>query len=341
MTPTIKDIAARLNLAPSTISRALNNHPSISERVKLEVAAVAAALGYIPHTGAQMMHKHHSNLIGLVLPEITNQVLAVVAKVLAERCARAGYQLVLAVSEYDETLEYRHVKALRAARSAGLIISACASSNPRTVALLSNIPVVQISLRNPSVQADAVLFDDFGGLQSATGHLLDLGHRRIAFIGGPGDLENETRRREGYEAALKGAGIPLDNSIIHQVSPHPEFGRAAVLRLLQDPMPPTAIVAAHSSLTLGIVEALHELGIHPPERLSLVGHGDLEWFKLWGAGITTVAHPVQAFADKAAESLLQQVNAGARSAECGSPPASYLFESTLIVRGTTAPPASH
>src|ERR1700689_4511908 len=150
---TIKDIAARLGVANSTVGRALSNHPHISDEMKEKVRAVARELGYVSHSGAQMMRGRPSTLIGLIIPDIENDFYATMAKSLAEQCTLDGCQLVLSVTEDDAAIEAQHVRALVRARAAAAVIVPAQATKAETVAMLKMLPVVQLIRRSPAIES--------------------------------------------------------------------------------------------------------------------------------------------------------------------------------------------
>lgn len=334
---TIKDIAAHLGMAHSTVSRALNDHPHTSEETKLRVRRAAAELGYIANSGARLMRLGRSSLIGLIVPDVENPFYSAAAKVMAESCAAEGFQLLLAVSEDDPEQEQQHVQALREARAAGVAVALTANPRRQTLTLLRQIPVVQFVRRNPAMPSDAVGIDDTEGTRLATSHLLDLGHRHIAFVGGLEELSTGAARVGGYRQALRDAKVKADPALVKFGRPRPEFGREALLELLHGRIRPTAVVLGSSQLTLGALDAISATGISIPSGLSLVGYGDPEWFRLWKPSITTIGLPLKDISATAASLLFRRIReAGAEPAERTGLHAPFL--PNLIIRGSTAKP---
>ena len=161
--PTIKEIAARLGVSHSTVSRALNNHLYTSRKTKESVHAMAKELGYIANTAARVMRHARSSMVGLIIPDVENDFCAAVAKVTVEQCAQENLQLVLAVTEDDADLEYRHVRSLREALAAGVVITPSASCQRTTLDLLRGMVNVQLLRAHPSLESDFVGLDETGG----------------------------------------------------------------------------------------------------------------------------------------------------------------------------------
>ena len=334
---TIKDVAAHLGVSYSAVSRALSDHHHTSAELKERVQRAVEQLGYEPHAGARMMHQSSSRMIGLVIPDITNQIFTASAAVIEEICRREGYQLILSVSGRDPTIEYEQLRLLRQSRVAGIIIAPCGDSLPETHRLLGALPVVQLGRRNVELAAPTVTVGDHKAAQAAVLHLTQLGHRRIAIIGGQLGLVNSKSRLDGARGGLAAAGVEISTSLVLTGPMTAEFGRAAMIRLWSGSEPPTAALVLNSVQTLGVVEAIHQMRIDVPGRLSVVGFGDPEWFHLWGPGLTTVSLPVHDLAEAAASLLMSQISQRGTKAD---PALEMSLDTSLIVRGSTAAPRS-
>lgn len=333
---TIKDVAAHIGISYATVSRALNDHAHTSKEVKARVAEAVKELGYVPHVGARMMRARHSPLVGLVIPDLTNQIFVSTAAIVAEQCTAAGLQLVVSISGRDPQRECELVEALREIRAAGVIIAPCGDSLPRTIELLKQMPCVQLGARNSSFDGPTMAVDDRSGAAQAALHLAQLGHTRIAFLGGAGGVGTHDTRLAGAREGLASVGLTLDDSLVFTGPVTQEFGQSSMSRLLAVKPCPTAVLVANSVLTLGAIKAIHQAGVLVPKDLSLVGFGDLDTFRLWGPGLTTVDLPIEEFARAAAFHLFEQMRQG----EDFSPPDPFTIthEVSLIVRGSTAPP---
>jgi LacI family transcriptional regulator len=332
---TIKQIALRLGVSHSTVSRALNDHHHTSEATKQLVRSAARDMGYIPHGPARAMRGARSSLVGLIIPDIQNYFYATVARVIAQTCAARSLQLVLAVSEDDAALEYRHALALREAHAGGIIVVPSAAMERRTSVLLNGSPSVQLVRTAPRLRGRSVAIDDQAGTRAATAHLLELGHRRLAFVGGPPTLSTARNRLAGFSDALGAAGLCLDDMVVEQGEPRVDFASAATARILGRADRPTGLVLAGAELAVGALAALREAQLRLPEDVSLVGYGDPEWFRLWAPPITTVGLPVEDVASTTAALLFQLMQLGDTPTTTDPATVRVLVEPHLIVRGTT------
>jgi LacI family transcriptional regulator len=332
--PTIKQVAQYLGVSHTTVSRALNDHPQTSKSTKERVRLAAHQLGYIRHGPAQDMRRARSSLIGLIVPDVQNYFYATAAKVLAASCAAQSLQLVLAVSEDDPQLEYRHAMALREAQVAGIIVVPTARPDRRTIALLDGSLTVQFVRTSPRIRGGAVVIDDALGTHQATAHLLRCGHTRLAFIGGPRSLSTGVSRLDGFERAVREAGLAPEAMAVELGPPRPAFGQEACARILQRNPRPSGIVLGSSELTLGALATLQAARLTIPKDLSLVAYGDPDWFRLWGPGITTVGLPVEQMSEIIADLLFRMIGVSRPGRE--PLPARTAIDPRLIVRGTTA-----
>jgi LacI family transcriptional regulator len=332
---TIKDIAEHLGIAHSTVSRALSDHPYTNAETKEKVRKAVEALGYVPHSAARWLRGDKGSMIGLVLPDIKNESFAAAAQTLSQRCAKAGMQMVLAVSEDDPMAEYRHVVALREARAGGIILVPSPGLLDKTVALLQSTPVVQYSRTHPKLRAPSVTIDGERGVFIATQHLLQFGHRRIGYIGAEPGKSTGADRLAGFVGALKQLKMPVHSTLQRLGPTNADFGLAAVAELLQLPEPPTALVLGSSAIMPGVLRALRQASVEVPHDMSLVGFGDPSWYATWKEGITTIGLPLAELAEAAASQLMRQISMSTDPAQNST--AVIALEPSFVLRGTTAP----
>jgi len=277
-----------------------------------------------------------TRVVGFIAPEIRSDFYASVAGTLAAAFAAEGFQLIVAVSDDEPDEEALRVEALVAAGVAGVILTPTSGLSQATADRLGPIPVVQLVRSNPLLDKPWVGIDDRVGVEVATRHLLEMGHRRIGFIGGHEALTTGRERRGGYAGALAAEGVDYDEALVMLGPPRSSFGLEAASRLTQLETPITGLVLGSSQLTLGALTALQKRGVNPPTDLSVVGYSDPEWFRIWGPGLTTMALPVEDIASSAAQVLLRAIDDPAGPA---APPArgGLFFQPQLVERGSVAP----
>ncbi|MGD1068243.1 MAG: LacI family DNA-binding transcriptional regulator [Vulcanimicrobiaceae bacterium] len=337
---TIKDIAEKLGLSHTTVSRAINDHPHISEATKALVRQAADDLLYVPHSAARTVRRGHGHLVALVVPNVQTEFYNTVAKVLGQQARRAGYQLVLGLTEDDPHTELAHCQTLVEARAAGIIITPSAAPLKRTMELLGRTTCLQLNRYLPQLKCDGVGFDDAAGVRLATDHLLSLGHRRIGWIGAEIATSTGAGRLRGYLEPQRALGIEPDPSIIKLGAPRPAFGHHSMLELLQHPEPPTAIIMSSSELTAGGLEAVHAARVAVPDDVSLVGYTDPIWYRLIVPAMTTIALPVTQVAETTASILFSRIEGRADQSNAAHKPtpSRIVLTPECIVRDSTAPP---
>lgn len=328
---TIKHIAESLGLAHTTVSRALNDHRSISAATKARVREEAERLGYIPNSGARLMRNGASRILGLIVPDVQNEFFSAVARALANECAQLGYQVVLGVSEDDPQREEEHVRALLASRALGVMVAPCGRSTAATRQMLARLPHVQLLRFDKDLGPLSVRVADEQALNAATRHLLALGHRHIAYIGAAAELSTGGARLNGYLNAMQAAGVAQDPAWIRLGSTLPEFGRQAVLGLLTECPGITALIVASPRQLLGALKGLREAQVAVPGHLSLLGYGDTEWFEVSDPAITGMALPVHDMSAHATRLMFSALR------EPHFTEAAAIFEPQLVTRESTGP----
>ncbi|HVY00180.1 MAG TPA: LacI family DNA-binding transcriptional regulator [Pseudorhodoplanes sp.] len=332
---TLRDIAGTLNLSVSTVARALADNPQISELTKIRVRACAAELGYVAHSAARAMRRGHGNLVGLIIPDVQNEFYGTLAKALAQCCDLAGYQLLLAITEDDSDSEERQVRGLSEARVAGVVIVPSPRPHRETLQLLERGPWVQLIRRVANIDAPWFGIDEERALETATAHLIELGHRRIGYVGGMLDLSTGRSRLRGFERAFARAKLRVPKKLIRVGPPRMQFAASAFASLWNGPERPTAIVTAGARLSAGVLDMIGRLKLDVPGDISVVGYGDAPW---WNSDLSTVSLPVREIAMACGEFLLRRIrNNGHDDDPVTVRNYRAVHTPSLILRASTAP----
>lgn len=330
---TIKHIAQRLDLSVATVGRALTDHPRISRATKERVRLAATELGYVANAAARVMRGGPSHLVGLLVPDIRSTFYSMVAQVLSKCFEGNGYHLALSITDDNRDIEMQHVRELISARVAGIVIVPCAKPRRETSDLLGMVPHVQILRRVPRL-GDWFGMDDERAIFDATNHLLNLGHRRIAYIG---DLIFPTgkARYKGFRRAYVETGHKVDETLVELGPPDTRFGAEATARLVGQ-RSPTALVTTSVLITLGAAERLVAMNVDVPEALSIVGFGDGPWQQWWGPGLTTIRLPVEELAASCGSWFVDRLK-GKPPQERAAPHVA-VSRTSLVLRGSTTAP---
>ncbi len=326
---TIVDVAKAAGVSKSTVSRVLDERLPRSRNSTAErVRRVAAELGYVRDPMAAAMRRAGTGTIGVVVPRLTDTVMAMLYEQLSAAGAARGLFAVVATTDDQPANELLAIASLLRRRVDGLVLTTAREDAPAP-ASDGGVPQV-LALRTDGVRP-AALGDDLLGGHLAVRHLVDLGHRRIGLVGGPGYASSARGRRAGYAEALAEAGIAADPSLVAGDAFSMEAGEIAGRALLDRVDRPTAIFAVNDNTAIGVMAAAHAIGLRIPEDLSLVGYNDIPVVSRLPVPLTTVRVPFDAIAVNALE-LLQEALAGA-------PPRTLVAAPTLIPRRSTARPA--
>jgi DNA-binding LacI/PurR family transcriptional regulator len=307
----------------------------VSDATRRRVLDVVAELGYEPNAAARALSTGRTRTIGVVAPFFTRSSVIERLRGIAPRLAADGYQMILFDVERPEQRDAAFRSLI--GRVDGLLSISLAPSTADLDRLeAAGVSVVLVD--HDHEHLPVVIVDDVEGGRIAVRHLLELGHRRIAFAGDTEDgvhgFPASSRRRVGYQEAIATAGLELSKDLV-RVRPHGHASGGAIAReLLSLREPPTAIFAASDMQALSLIEAAQGLGVKVPEELSVIGFDDIEVSRY--AGLTTVAQPLGESGVRGAELLLADL-AGGAGAE-GDPARVVRLALRLVRRDTTAPP---
>jgi LacI family transcriptional regulator len=330
---TIRSVAIAAGVSMSTVSNVLSGrHEQMAVATRERVLATIASLNYQPNHAARSLVTRRTATIGLIMSEVTNSLYPPVTVGAEEACRQAGYGLLLANAE-DAESERRGVDLMRAKRVDALVVFSVslldADNRQLYAAQKAGMPVVAINRSLPlDAPLSAVWFDHKSGGRLATQHLVDLGHRRIAHIAGPANRMTGIQRRQGYEAALTAAGIPLQSTLVATGDYSFASGERLMRQLWRER--PTAVFVAGDAMALGALRALSRLGVRVPDDLSLVAFGNPDFVRYATPAITTVDLPVTIAGQVAVELALRRMQRPEEKEV-------RLLETSLLVRETTAP----
>lgn len=334
-TVNIKDVASFLQVSPSTVSRVFNDHPDVSEAMRARVVDAASQLGYHPDLLAQGLRGGFTRTIGFVLRDLSNPIFADIVKGAETALRDAGHALILANSEGDPELDVRNIQILDQRRVDGLLLSLQSESRDdvrKTVGALE-IPIVLIDREIPAADVAIVFCDHRSGVGAAVDHLLDLGHRRVAFISGPRDIWATRDRLGGYRDAFGRRGIDVDDSLVRLGSYSREFAYSETLQLMVRPDRPTAVVSAGVQGTTGILAGCRELGLEVGRDFSLVSCDEIDFMSFVDPPISVVRRDADLIGRMAVELLLEMVVGGKE-------PRQVVLPTEYLARGSsTAPPS--
>ena len=333
--PRMRDVAALAGVSAATVSRALNDIPTVDPLLVERVRAAAAELGYRTNGVARSLRRQRADVWVLIVSDIGNAFFTSIARGVEDVAQQAGYSVVLCNSDEDPTKEARYLEVAERERVSGVIISPNIFGSDVSRLIAANTPVVAIDrpLREP---VDSVLVRLREGARAATLHLLDEGWTMPACVTGPPRVDTAQRRLEGYRDALRERGRRLPAAFGAHADFHAQSARAAVASLLDRPDPPDAFVIATSAMTLGTLEALEERGLLAGRDVGVVAFDSGPWARFLHPPMSVVVQPTYEIGRRAAELLLRRMSfhptAGRR---INDHPTTVMLSTELIVRASS------
>jgi len=328
---TIKDVAALAGISYTTVSHVVNKTRPVSEEVRLKVEAAIKRLDYVPSAVARSLKAKTTATIGLLVPNSLNPYFAELARGIEDYCERNGYCVILCNSDDNPEKQRNYLRVLLEKRIDGLIV-ASAGGDSGLVAGLTGVrtPMVIVDRGLEGVDADLVRIDHEYGAFLATRHLLELGHRDIAFIGGPADTSVAQMRLAGYRRALNEAGVEVPRERMLE-SDFTSTGGYSAAAVLLEKTPPSAIFAGNDMIGIGVLRAAAERNIRVPSELSVIGFDDIQMSRYVYPALTTVGQSILQLGEKAAELLLRRI------ATPGLPIDQRIVTPNIVLRESTAP----
>ncbi len=276
------DIARSVGLSRTTVSYVLNGRMDVAipDATRAKVLAAASKLGYRPNGIARSLVRGKTCTVGVIVPALELSTTADTVDGIEAGCSKRSYRILLAYSHNDPDLEVQQQRLLLEHRVDGIICvvgyrSLAGTGRWVPEAIKEHVPCVIVDSSVPGVQVDYVVGDDRSGAFTAVSHLLGLGHRRIAHLSAGVVGSPACERREGYRAAMRAAGVPIDESLIVGNTFEAQDAAAAMASLLDLPKPPTAVFAADDLMAAAAVEVIRQHGLRVPQDLAVVGFNDV------------------------------------------------------------------
>jgi len=335
-TLTIHDIAKKLNISASTVSRALNNNPNISKTTIEKVNAFAIEGGYRPNWIASNLRKRKTNSIGIIVPQINRNFFSSFISGVEEIAFKKNYNVIISQSNNILEKEKKIVYSLFSNQVDGMIVSLSMQTNEFSHFKLfqeNNIPLVFFDRVAPSLSTDRIVVDDFEAGYKATKHLIDQGYKRIAHLAGPTVLEIYSLRRNGYIKALKDCHLPVKKEYIPTSHLLMEDGENSIKQFLDLKIPPDAVFCGNDTSALGMMIYLKKKGIRVPEDIGIVGFSDEPFSELVTPTLTTLRQPSFEMGKKAAGLLIQRIEKNENPTDFRT----IVMPTELIIRESSSP----
>ena len=327
---TIHDIASKLNITASTVSRALNNNPRISDTTKKAVQKMAKQLGYQPNNIAAALRHGKSHIIGVIVPTADRTFFASVVRGIEEIANKINYKVIICQSYDNYDTEVQTVNALLNARVDGIIASI--GKNTDDFSHFRNaqekVPLLLFDRTTDELEVSQVVVDDFLGAYKVTKHLIEQGCRRIAHFTSPKRISIYKERLRGYTEALKNHDIPFDPELVVESNLLLEGGRSSMEALLKLDKIPDAVFSASDYGAMGAMQVLKERKIKIPQQVALAGFSNEPFTSFTDPTITTIDQLSIAMGNITAELFFEQLKAGDKPQR----PQKTVLKPELIIR---------
>jgi len=332
MPTTLKELASRAKVHPSTVSRVVNQDPSlrIAPTTRARIEALLRETEYRPNGIARGLKLQRTLVLAVVIPDITNPFFGGLFRGVEDGAAPGGYQVLLCNTDGSPDRQRAHLHSLIARRVDGIILASSFLKDPAVRWLRhQHVPYVLVNRFSDEGADPFVGSDDVAGARLATQHLIGLGHKRIGHLAGQSTVSTGVLRRRGFQAALAEAGLDVRPELVAESGFVEEGGARAMERLLSLPEPPTAVFAVTDMVAVGAYGLARGLGLRLPEDVAIVGYNDIPLASRLVPGLTTVHVPIHEFGSAAARLLLGQIAAGQAT------PKRVVYSPQLVVRGST------
>ena len=316
MAVSIKDIARAAGVSHSTVSRALSDSPLVSTTTKERIQLLAREMGYSPDAQARSLVMGRTQTIGVVVTTIIDPFIAEIVQSIENTAHRRGYSVILASSQSEPEREIAAVEILHSKRVDGVIVaSSRVGAHYQEHLQRLRVPVVLVNSRSEQSgpYTFSVSVDNHHGGYLATRHLVDAGHRRIAYVGGAPDHSDDLARVEGYRRALREAGIDPDPALILPGTGRAGGGERALPALVAPADRPTAVFCYNDMTAIGLLRAARREGVSIPRDLAVVGFDDIPLASYVVPSLSTITQPKRELGQRATEMVLDLLLGGGQA----------------------------
>jgi DNA-binding LacI/PurR family transcriptional regulator len=326
---TVKDVSKLAGVSTATVSRVLAGYDEVSDETRKRVQEATKELNYQPNRNARNLRTKTTSKIGVIISDIQNPFFGSVVRGIEKITVTENFSLILGNSDEDPDREKQLITILLEEGVAGIVLVPTSANVEDYLPLFNaGTPFVILDRQLPFSNLDMVLVNGKTGAEMAMDHLVQMGHRKIGYVGGMKHLSVMQEREQGYLIALRKNDLPFREDYLRQGNNRQNGGHDAVCELLSLPEPPTAILIANNLMTLGGLQAIHESGLDIPEQISLVGFDDMDWASSLRPPLTCVAQPAYEMGETAAKILLERIH------QPELPNQTILLDTKLVVRAS-------
>ena len=331
----INAVARRAGVSTATVSRTINGSDKVAPETADRVRAAIRDLNFHPNANARSLGSGRSNFYGLIISDITNPFFPEIAKAFEDVAVEHGQEVLIANTNYDPVRMEACVQRMLQRKVDGVAIMT-SEMDDHLIEILQgqNIPIVFLDSGTPGTGTSVVRIDYSAGIGSGMGHLIDLGHRRFAFISGPLHLASALARFRAFNAGVARNHLVTHQALIREGNHRVDGGHDAMAQILESGARPTAIMASNDLTAIGAMGAIHERGLRIPEDISVLGYDDIQLSAFTQPALTTIRLPRDEIARIAFRALFQSHRQGKGKLIEGE---EYLVQPTFVLRKSTGP----
>lgn len=326
---TIQDVAREAGVSVATVSRVMNNSPSVSDITRERVLEAIKKLDYQPNLLGRNLRRTETRMILVLLPNIANPFYSRIVKGAEDVAHKNGYNIMLCNTDSDKNREKLYLDLLKNRLSDGVIFMASELSKDELMETGRNFPVVQCCEHKEGAGVSHVSIDNLAAAYKAVKHLISLGHTRIGMISSKNNFLSTIHRELGYKKALDDSGIDFDPSLIKYGDYGFKSGLRAAKQFLDMEDRPTAIFAISDTMAVGVIKAAGEAGLKVPDDIAVAGFDNISLASMCEPPLTTISQPKYDLGCTAMDLLLRQIRGELKE------PEKVLLEYELIIREST------
>lgn len=334
-TPDIRAVAALAKVSIATVSRTINGSPVVSEKLSKRVWQAIEQLNYFPNTHARTLVSGRSRLFGIIVENITNPFFPELIQSFEEIAVANGFEILVSSSNSDPAVLTRCVRRMLERKVEGVAVLTFGEEEPVLDQLaFHDVPIVLAEFKLSDPKASTIVLDYGTGIRAAIEHLVSLGHRKIGFLAGPHKLHSAITRQENFQSAMQENRLPVQKKWIIECDHTLKGGVAGFGKLKELTAQPTAVICSNDMTAIGVLRAAYLQGLRVPQDLSVIGLDDIDFAEFTLPPLTTIRLARADLARAAFEALRQHI-------EKSSNPfirREFLVSTSLVVRGSTAPP---
>jgi LacI family transcriptional regulator len=304
----IKDVARVAGVSTATVSHVINNTRAVSEETRERVMRAIESCDYYPNSHARSLASGRSHTLGLLVSDISNPFFPELVKSIETVAFEKGYDIILSNTDYNDERTLNYVRRFIERKVAGVALMTSELDRELIDDLARcHVPVVFLDIGSAGVCMSNLLVDYGAGIEEAIRHLVSLGHRNIAYVGGPARLRSAAKRLEAFRQSMNCQLPGVSSPLIYEGDFRMEGGRRAARGLLNSSELPTAVVVANDMMALGVMQECRERGLHVPNDISIVGFDDIAFAALSNPPLTTIRLPREELGRKAVDALLATI----------------------------------